>query len=504
MADYRAVEDGNTPQSSRVFKILTIVFGVCALGLLIGLIVVVATSGCTCHSSSHPAPASSSAAPASSSAAPASSSAAPASSSSEPPVKPLYFDQYTSEMVMVMSDNRYLHATVTTGMKYYVFNENKWALDTPYGNSSTVEHVVMNCENNDTATFCFDFVSHKNCVNLTYPSSAGTFSIEGMFLYRQRVPCHDLLPNIKNFIPQRNLTLCDYYGSTSLDADEVVQAFVESENNYPVAFNVKVINSDSVQTIMYGSFKPGKPEDESVLKPYPDVTIYDLTDNSGIDESKFKTKKYGDIDKYLEPIRRTNKFGILPHLPIRMVSGNLERIRVRNTVIRDVNDIPEQFDARQNWTECSDVIGTITNQDICGSCWAMASSSVLSDRVCIATGVKQRLSPQYMVYCGTQTRGCHGGDTVLAWQQLIDQGTVPDSCVPFTARDGTCPTKCYDGSNITEDIKVRAKDFVVPWGNTSESRVQAIQSEIMTNGPVEAIYFIFDDFLYYKSGVYHR
>jgi hypothetical protein len=33
------------------------------------------------------------------------------------------------------------------------------------------------------------------------------------------------------------------------------------------------------------------------------------------------------------------------------------------------DDIPESFDAREKWTQCADVIGTIPDQSSCGSCW---------------------------------------------------------------------------------------------------------------------------------------
>ena len=32
-------------------------------------------------------------------------------------------------------------------------------------------------------------------------------------------------------------------------------------------------------------------------------------------------------------------------------------------------EIPQFFDAREQWSECSDVIATIRNQGRCGSCW---------------------------------------------------------------------------------------------------------------------------------------
>ena len=34
--------------------------------------------------------------------------------------------------------------------------------------------------------------------------------------------------------------------------------------------------------------------------------------------------------------------------------------------------------------------------------------------------------------------------------------------------------------------------------------MEAIQTELMTNGPVEASFTVYEDFLTYKSGVYHH
>ena len=48
----------------------------------------------------------------------------------------------------------------------------------------------------------------------------------------------------------------------------------------------------------------------------------------------------------------------------------------------DDYDIPESFDAREEWPDC---IHPIRNQGHCGSCWAFAGSEVLSDRFCIAS-----------------------------------------------------------------------------------------------------------------------
>jgi len=192
------------------------------------------------------------------------------------------------------------------------------------------------------------------------------------------------------------------------------------------------------------------------------------------------------------------------HMPLEHHVSSFSSSMIRRTAVRDARDIPAEFDARTQWEDCSSVISVITNQNPCGSCWAMSSSAVLADRYCIANKSKGQLSPQYMVYCGKETFGCEGTTAIPAWEQLVNDGTVTEDCVPFTARDGLCPSKCKNGTAITDDMIFRASGIVVPWDETPEGRVQAIQTEIMTNGPVQANFQVFSDFFYYTGGVYHR
>ncbi|MFH4982318.1 hypothetical protein AB6A40_009027 [Gnathostoma spinigerum] len=47
-------------------------------------------------------------------------------------------------------------------------------------------------------------------------------------------------------------------------------------------------------------------------------------------------------------------------------------------------EIPKQFDAREKWPYCKS-LWEIRDQSKCGSCWAIASAEVITDRMCIAT-----------------------------------------------------------------------------------------------------------------------
>ena len=55
-------------------------------------------------------------------------------------------------------------------------------------------------------------------------------------------------------------------------------------------------------------------------------------------------------------------------------------------------DLPEEFDPRKKWPECTEVFNNIRDQSRCGDCWAVAAAGALSDRICIHSKGKLRLS----------------------------------------------------------------------------------------------------------------
>ncbi len=64
----------------------------------------------------------------------------------------------------------------------------------------------------------------------------------------------------------------------------------------------------------------------------------------------------------------------------------------------------------------------------CDSCWAVAVTTMLADRIKIARlgeGAEAQLSPQLLLNCAQSEAGsCLGGDTQLALQWIQDHGIV--------------------------------------------------------------------------------
>ncbi|CAL8313133.1 unnamed protein product [Lota lota] len=188
--------------------------------------------------------------------------------------------------------------------------------------------------------------------------------------------------------------------------------------------------------------------------------------------------------------------------------------------------LPSSFDSREQWPNCP-TIQQIRDQGRCGSCWAFGAVEAMSDRLCIQTegNVSVEISAEDLLSCCNECSiGCLGGYPTAAWQYWIKTGLVTgglyDSkvgCLPYTIApceshvNGSrppctidpipkCTMQCIDGYPIPyqKDKHMGKQAYSVP------SNPEQIMAELYHNGPVEAAFVLFEDFLLYKSGVYQR
>ncbi|UJR32386.1 hypothetical protein I4U23_019848 [Adineta vaga] len=195
-------------------------------------------------------------------------------------------------------------------------------------------------------------------------------------------------------------------------------------------------------------------------------------------------------------------------------------------LIHDVpNDLPTNFDSREQWSNCPS-IREIRDQGNCGSCWAFGAVEAMSDRICIASNGSKlvRISAEDLVSCCLLCgMGCNGGYPVAAWNHYKSSGLVTggnyksnEGCEPYTIPscdhhvNGTLPP--CQGSQPTPHCTRQCIDgYPTPYANDKHYgasvhsihfKQEQIQTEIMKNGPVEAGFTVYSDFLAYKSGVY--
>jgi len=191
-------------------------------------------------------------------------------------------------------------------------------------------------------------------------------------------------------------------------------------------------------------------------------------------------------------------------------------------------DIPATFDARVQWPNCQ-TINEIRDQGACGSCWAFGAVEAMSDRYCIASKGKLQIqiSAEDLVSCCdgffSCGFGCNGGEPAKAWSYWVSTGLVTGGlynskvgCRPYsiascehhvngtlppcgdTVETPSCTSQCETGYSTAyaQDKRFGASAYTI------SNDVGQIQTEILTNGPVEADFDVYADFPAYKTGVY--
>jgi len=182
--------------------------------------------------------------------------------------------------------------------------------------------------------------------------------------------------------------------------------------------------------------------------------------------------------------------------------------------------IPATFDSRTQWPNCP-TIKRIRDQSACGSCWAFSAVEAMSDRYCVANiATNLSISAQQMnSCCDTCGQGCDGGYPPQAWQYWVDTGVVSTNCEPYSLPScdhhipmskNPCPMMEYPTPQCS--FGTCSPNASYPWNlhfgqsayTITSGVVSDIQTEILTNGPVQTAFEVYADFLTYKSGVYQH
>lgn len=160
---------------------------------------------------------------------------------------------------------------------------------------------------------------------------------------------------------------------------------------------------------------------------------------------------------------------------------------------------------------------------------AFGAVEAMSDRTCIHSNatVHVRYSSEHLVSCcHTCGFGCSGGFPGSAWSYWVRKGIVSGGsygsnmgCQPYQIKpcehhvNGTRMPCSGEGSTPKCQNKCLNPDYKVDFkadkhfGKSSYSVKRDenhIQTEIMTNGPVEGAFTVYEDFVQYKSGVYQH
>ena len=122
--------------------------------------------------------------------------------------------------------------------------------------------------------------------------------------------------------------------------------------------------------------------------------------------------------------------------PCRIENSNRGPPHVREA-LEHLADLPEQV--LWNNVNGTNFLTNVWNQHLptyCGSCWAHAATSALSDRIKIARKAAWpdiNISPQPVISCETKDNGCHGGDAYNAFEWMHNNQVTDRTCSIYRA-----------------------------------------------------------------------
>lgn len=264
------------------------------------------------------------------------------------------------------------------------------------------------------------------------------------------------------------------------------------------------------------------PPSKRVLREAEKLTGLELVEYVNKAQSLFTTKLSSRFAQYPDAVKSRlmgSKHVVLP-----------DEFRVNEKTHDEIDDatVPDSFDSRTQWPQCAS-IKSIRDQSSCGSCWAFGAAEAMTDRICIASQGKEQFTisaDDVLSCCGMVCgNGCEGGYPIQAWKYWVKHGIVTGGnytskagCKPYPyppcehhnnathyqpcastiSPTNKCESSCQAGyaTSYTDDKHFGATAYAV------SKKVADIQKEIMTNGPVEVSYNVYEDFEHYTGGIY--
>jgi len=149
----------------------------------------------------------------------------------------------------------------------------------------------------------------------------------------------------------------------------------------------------------------------------------------------------------------------------------------------------------------------------CGSCWAQAATSSLSDRIKIARKAAWpdiNIAPQVLISCGPMD-GCHGGDAGVANKWMAENGITDETCAIYQARGHDNGAPCNKVSRCEtcwpETGCYRPQHYhtyyVEEYGDVTGSDMElAMMTEIFNHGPISCGVAVTDELVAYTGGIF--
>ena len=153
----------------------------------------------------------------------------------------------------------------------------------------------------------------------------------------------------------------------------------------------------------------------------------------------------------------------------------------------------------------------------CGSCWALASTSALSDRIKIARKAAFpdiNIAPQVLISCATALNGCSGGSGITAYKYIAENNITDETCSVYQARGWKNGITCSQdilcstcdpntGCSTVTNYKIYSiSQYGSVTAATGQSYEEAMMNEIYQRGPITCGVAVPSDLHNYTGGIY--
>jgi cathepsin C len=164
--------------------------------------------------------------------------------------------------------------------------------------------------------------------------------------------------------------------------------------------------------------------------------------------------------------------------------------------------LPDSFD----WRNVSGVnfVSPVRNQGGCGSCYAFSSAGMNEARLRVATNNRVQLvfSPQDIVECSEYSQGCAGGfPYLIGGKYSEDFGMVEEACNPYSDQRASFIDQCHTNTSCVRHYFTHYEYIGGYYGACNE---ELMRLALVNNGPLAVSFEVYDDFMNYKSGIYHH
>jgi len=167
----------------------------------------------------------------------------------------------------------------------------------------------------------------------------------------------------------------------------------------------------------------------------------------------------------------------------------------------DLDDVPQLLDWRN--INSKNYVTPIRDQADCGSCYIFSGVGAVECAWAIALDMDNPnidLSEQFILSCLSKN-GCDGGFMAETLDDINIFGVPDEACFPYAAYELPCGQACDNWPLRT--VGIEDYDVVLNKEAIEPEDIAAIVNALQI-GPVTVGFDVYEDFMYYTWGIYHR